>query len=157
MDWKSAWLVMFTEAFEGVREGADGTYFVQGKEAFLPIVGPLSATQASHDFGPGVNTIAAHTRHAAYYVSLLNALARGEPVRPDWEASWSMQTPDPDEWRAIQEDLAEQYRELRGHVESGRVPNDQDQMHYTMAQLAHIAFHLGSVRQLAIQLPGRQP
>lgn len=149
MDWKDAWATIFSEAFEGIRPGADGTYFVQGSEAFLPIVRVLSAEQASRRAAAGVSTIAAHTRHAAYYVSLLNAVARGEEVEPDWKGSWSVQEVDSAGWDAIRSDLEAQFRELLGHVEAGRVPANQEQMEYAMAQLAHAAFHLGSVRQLA--------
>jgi hypothetical protein len=149
MNWKSAWRPIFEEAFEGIKPGAEGTYFVQGAEAFLPIVDSLSADQASHSFGERVNSIAAHTRHAAYYVSLLNSVARGEEVNPDWRGSWSVQTVDDGQWRLIRDDLRAQFAELVSHVDAGRVPADQGQMEYLMAQLAHAAFHLGSVRQLS--------
>lgn len=148
MDWKTSWLTIFSEAFEGVRDGADGTYFVQGKEAFFPIIKSLTAEQASRRVAPGVSTIAAHTRHAAYYIMLMNAQMRGEKVEADWARSWAVQVVDKEQWDKIRADLDTQFSALRWWMQKTG-PTNQATLDYAMAQLAHAAFHLGSVRQLA--------
>ena len=150
MDWKKAWLEIFTEAFEGVKPGADGTYFVNGDEALFPILESLSPEQASKRANENVNSIAAHGRHAAYYVSLINMQNRGEKVDPDWKGSWSVQSVDEGSWDTIRADLRRQYTEFRDWMVKHDGNLDEETGMYVMAQLAHAAFHLGSIRQLAM-------
>jgi hypothetical protein len=149
MNWQESWLPIFREAFEGIQPGAEGTYFVEGSEALLPIVRGMPANEASKRIGGTLNSVAAHARHAAYFVSLMNATARNEEVVPDWDSSWSVQEVDEPAWDAIRSDLESEFRELMEHVEAGRVPRNQEEMDYMMMQLAHAAYHLGSIRQLA--------
>ena len=151
MDWKESWLELFRETFEGVAPGANGTYYVQGKEALIPILNGLTAEQASHRTEK-TNSVAAHARHTAYYVSLMNKLNRGEEVVPDWEGSWTVQEVTKDQWDAIRKDLKDQFTELHGAMKTGFENLDDESRTYALAQLAHAAFHLGSIRQLAATL-----
>lgn len=153
MNWKSAWLEIFTEAFEGIKPGADGTYFVNGDEALLPILDGLMAEQASRRASESVSSIAAHAWHTAYYVSLINRQNRGEEVDPDWAGSWSVQEVTPKEWDATRKDLRAQFTEFRDWMsKTDDKTIDQETGMYVVAQLAHAAFHLGSIRQLAMTL-----
>ena len=149
MDLRQPLVTLFTETFEGVAEGADGTFFVQGKEALLPILRRLTPEQASCRASDSTNSIAAHAIHTAYYISLLNELLAGRQPHVDWEASWQVQEVDDARWSQALDDLETQYRQMRSHLGSAE-PTEEDHRTYLLAQLAHAAFHLGSIRQLAM-------
>ncbi|MES1228059.1 MAG: DinB family protein [Armatimonadota bacterium] len=150
MDWKRSWRLLIEEAFNGVREGDSGTWFVEKKEAILPVLDGLTAAQASHKFGPKVNSIAAHARHTAYYITLgANYLETGKFGPADWEGSWSVQEVDEAQWTEIRTHLKSEFERLLRAVDAWEVP-DQDSITGAMAHLAHAAFHLGAMRQLAM-------
>jgi len=147
-DYKTALLTLFREAFEGVPEGADGTWFVQGKEGIFDAVENLSAEQASKSFGPTSPTIGAHVRHLCYYLSFLNVSARGEEADADWNGSWSKQEFTPDEWTELGSELRKEYNDGLLYLESGPEFKNQDTLTYSFAQVAHAAYHLGAIRAL---------
>jgi hypothetical protein len=144
-----AWATLFRELFWGREPGSDGTFVVEQMEAIVPLLASADADSASREPGHGVQTLASHAQHTAYYVSLLNAIARGEEKRPDWEASWGRPQVDESEWNAIREDLEREARTLLAWVQSGAAQPEND-LHatYLWAQVAHAAFHLGSIRQI---------
>lgn len=146
----SAWLVLFRELFEGQIPGADGTMIVEGNEAIMPILDGLTSEDASRVLAFGVSSVAAHAQHTAYYVSLLNQVVAGNEAPPDWEASWGRAGVSEDEWDAIRARLRSEYQLLITYVEGGRlVPDNKLHAAYLWGQVAHAAFHLGSIRQIA--------
>lgn len=150
MQWKAAWIEIFRETFEGLRPGRDWTHFVEGNEAILPILSGLNAEQASRKLRPDVSSIAAHARHTAYYIEMLNRTVAGDGGAADWEGSWSVQQVNPSQWLSIQADLKLQYEALLNFLDTSTAePKDHEQFCVIMAQLAHAAFHLGTIRQLS--------
>ncbi|MBX3095883.1 MAG: hypothetical protein KF812_03395 [Fimbriimonadaceae bacterium] len=145
----SAWLVLFREMFEGVVPGADGTMVVEKSEAIMPILDGLSANEASRNICAGVNSVAGHSHHTTYYVNLLNRVVAGDEVRPDWTASWGQENVNEEEWSVMRDRLRHEYQLLLSHVDSGRlVPDNELHAAYLWGQVAHAAFHLGSIRQI---------
>lgn len=102
---------IWREVFEGRRPDADGTWFVQGSEAILPTVVNLSPEEASAKIGQHESTIGGHLWHTCYYLTLFNSNCRGEEVDADWPGSWSHQMFDADSWKALQDDMNQQYQE----------------------------------------------
>ena len=144
-----SWRVLFEEAFNGVRDGDDGTWFAEKKEAIFPILDQLSAGEASRRFGPGVNTIAAHAFHVAFYIRLGSEYLETESShKVDWEDSWRVQEVNDAEWEKVRQDLRVEYHRLLANLES-YTPKTQDSATGVLAHLAHAAFHLGTIRQLA--------
>ena len=150
MDWKRAWRTLFEEAFNGVRDGAEGTWFVERKEAIFPLLASLSAEQASKSFGHDVNTVAAHARHTAYYITLgADYLETGKFGQTDWPGSWSVQQVDGPQWKEIQQHLHDEYDRLLRAVDKWEAKETQD-LTGALAHLAHASFHLGAMRQLVM-------
>lgn len=144
---RSAFLTLFTEAFEGKPSGAPGTWFVEKSESLLDALETLSAEEASKRPNENVSSVAAHLDHARYYVSVSNAFARGEKPELNWEESWRLQQVTDEEWKQLANDLKNEYDELKGHVSSANLESNEI-VAGIMANLAHAAFHLGAVRLL---------
>jgi hypothetical protein len=109
----------------------------------------LSAADASRSSLGGA-TIAAHARHLAYGISLMNRWARdgGNPFADArWDEAWKTSTVDSTEWSGIRRALEEATREWLGHL--GR-PRDviAVELHGMVASIAHLAYHLGAIRQI---------
>ncbi|MFX8879523.1 hypothetical protein ABTM72_19190, partial [Acinetobacter baumannii] len=85
MEWRTAWNALLTETLQG---SDTGTWYVQGREALLPILRGLSAERASARLTPTVNSIAAHVHHTAYYIELAGrCLGTTVEEHGDWERS----------------------------------------------------------------------
>jgi hypothetical protein len=155
MEIRSAWLALFDECFLGKPEGAGGTWFVEKREAILPVVESLTAAQASVRLSPSVASVAAHLRHTAYYLHLGNQEFAGMPEKADWAGSWTVQEVDETEWTRIRADAKREYEELRGRISDPNFePAGPEHATYAWAHLAHAAFHLGAIRQLACLVDG---
>src|SRR4051794_34427330 len=96
---------LFRETFEGVAEGADGTWFVQGKEAIFDALRSLSAEEASRRVPGQPFSISSHSSHLNYYLTLFNANLRGENPKSDWEGSWVNQEFDDAQWKQLALDM----------------------------------------------------
>ena len=108
----------------------------------------LTAEQASKAFGPGVSTIAAHVIHTAYYLELANASLRGEERDADWSGSWRVQSLDEPGWTEAKENLASQKEQFLEFVGSVELADNEERLTYVLANLGHVAYHLGAIRQL---------
>ena len=138
---------LFTEVFEGLAPGASGTWVVERGEALEETLASLTASQASQRIGQA-SSIAAHTLHTIHYLQMSNAQARREAFTPDWDGSWARQTVTDPEWKGIQEDLKQQKAMLLELMCQPGLPNGA--VLGAIANIAHAAFHLGAIRQLAL-------
>ena len=111
----------------------------------------LTAEQASQKPIPGHPSIAGHANHLRFSLGLLNRWAGGEPnpfAGADWKASWRLQkvgAAELDELRAALRAEAESWRR------AVRQPREWEAISVTgaLASAAHVAYHLGAIRQLA--------
>ena len=138
---------LFAELMHGVPQTS--SYILNPKDdGLLESVKRLSAAQASanHDGG---SSIAAHVEHLRYGLSLLNRWASGEdPWRDaDWSASWRQQSVSEGEWAELQRQLREEAAAWRKTIAT---PRDVDDVELTgmVANIAHLAYHLGAIRQI---------
>jgi hypothetical protein len=148
IDVRAAVSEIFRETFEGVRPDADGTWFVQGKEAIFDAIRTTSPENASKKVHGQPATIGAHVWHLNYYLTLFNANLRNEEPESDWEGSWMYQEFDSEQWRTLATDVDDQYREAKAWYDSDMEPADQEEEIYAIANLAHAAYHLGAIRAL---------
>lgn len=138
-----------------LRELVDGTpptggYMLnRGDRGLLASVNHLSASEASAIIQGG-SSIAAHVDHCTYYFSLMNRWASGEPNPwrdADWKASWARTEVSTETW-------AERRRafeaEARQWMQSIGQPRDLTEQALTgiIASVAHLAYHLGAIRQM---------
>ena len=144
---QTAFVEIFSEAFEAIKPGATGTWFVEKNEGFFQAIDGLSAERASRVIAPDVSTVAAHTDHTRYYIALTNAFLRGETPTADWDASWQNQTVDEVKWKEIRDQLKEEVGQLMAFAKD-HTPETTEELIGAFANVAHAAFHLGAVRQL---------
>ena len=153
VDLRSAAAELFREVFEGVVPGANGTWFVQGKEAIFDALSSVDAEAASFRADGRLSTLGAHAFHLNYYLSLFNANLRRENPEADWDGSWKKQTFTAEEWKALADDVRREYDSALEWYRNGPELEDQEQATYALANLCHAAYHLGAMRALITMVP----
>ena len=106
-----------------------------------------SAASASNDGGA---TIAGHVDHVRYGLSLMNRWAGGEEnpfATADWTAAWNTTAVDDAEWQRLRGELRDQAHQwlqaLRTPREMARI-----ELNGVVGSIAHLAYHLGAIRQI---------
>lgn len=128
----------------------ESTWFKDNEpgSSMLPTLDQLSAKQASTAPACGRNTIAAHARHALAWIEMSIGFARGEEPKVDWEGTWAVQQVSEGEWAALRTELRRAANDWRAIVEQNE-EWDEDRCGGAVASVAHGAYHLGAIRQLA--------
>lgn len=143
---------IINELFDGAPPGMSWL-LTPGDAGLLTQLRALDAGQASASGGNGRPSIAAHIHHLRYHLELLNRWAKGEPSfeTADWSSSWRVQRVDAGQWRALVDELERRASQWRDDL---AVEREWDMVTMTGAigSVAHIAYHMGAVRQLTSQL-----
>lgn len=147
-------LDILQEALEGGKPG-EGTAFVEntGKDGvahgLLPTLGRLNAAQASRDLHGA--SIAGHAQHAAFHLEVAVRWDRdGERGPFDWKGSFYPAQVNEQEWLDVQARLKRAYQEFVEFVRTQKdQPADGDLSGSVAGVVAHAAYHLGAVRQMA--------
>jgi len=121
----------------------------RGDRGLIDSLDKLSAAAASAPNASGAS-IAAHVDHLRYGLALLNRWARGEPAPwkdMDWTASWKRTTVSDAEWRALRDDLC---HEADAWIVALRTPREVNarELGWVAGSVAHLAYHLGAIRQI---------
>jgi hypothetical protein len=120
-----------------------------GDAGLLRSLNQLSAADASATVSGG-GSVAAHTDHLRYGLSLMNRWAIGEDRYrdADWGMSWRLSQVSDGEWRSLCGALADEAH--RWHATLG-TPRDvkESELSFMIASIAHLAYHLGAIRQIA--------
>ena len=136
---------LLRETFEGSPEGQPSAYLDRGIGIFSTLVA-IPADQASKEyFG---TTIAAQTEHAKFYLDRLCEFINGRTERVNWEDSWLIETVNEDEWTALLESVKKSYENsllCLATVEEWT----EDRTGMAVGLVAHTAYHLGAIRQIA--------
>jgi len=144
---------MLTEIFDGP----------PGKEAFVLNTGDpdlfrqldtIDSSAASKRPMSGKSTIAAHTDHLHFGLSLLNRWAAGDAnawAGADWNASWQRTTVSEEQWRDLRGRLRKEAEQWRKVVET-RTSWDSTMASIALSTAAHTAYHMGAIRQLILGL-----
>jgi len=147
---------IFRELVDGSSDPSARTYVLnQGDEGLLASLDKLSAAAASKAHEGGAS-IASHVDHLRYGLSLLNRWADGvSPPWPemDWGASWRKTTVSESEWRMLREGLR---REAVRWAEALGTRHDVSDVEagWMVGSVAHLAYHLGAVRQIDRDIKG---
>jgi len=148
IDTVSAILLLFRECFEGRPDGQKHTWFVEGKEGIFDALQSTTAQMASVKPSPDCSSIAGHAYHIRYTLRGANAYLGGPPQEGDWESSWAKQRVEDFEWEELRKDIRHQYEFFLNYFTTEpQFPDDETVIGFT-AQLPHMAFHLGAIRQL---------
>ena len=138
-------LYILYETFEGSPEDQGSAYLDRGI-GFIKTLDGLSSEQVSHNFGG--TTIAAQTEHAKFYLDRLCEFMTGRTEAVKWEQSWLIETVNETEWNALREAFKKSYENVLQTFAKIEDWNE-DRIGDAAAIVAHTAYHLGAIRQLA--------
>lgn len=136
---------LLRETFEGGLPG-EGTQYLDHASGIRRTLGALSAAQASAR-PDGRPSIAAHARHMAFHLRVTSDWVRGVRPKRDWLASFEPHTVTPEEWAGVREELDAARAELVTTLESLPVATFAEEGG-AIGAIAHLAYHLGAIRQL---------
>ena len=145
-------ITMLVEAYDGPPNEKE-TWFIDNEpdSGILGILAKLSAAEASKSVdgsgAPG-STIASNAEHLRWAMANDNASLRGEPLKTNWSESWALNAADEAGWERLRADLRKEYETLRGLLQQQQELPPQ-YMTGLAAIVAHSAFHLGLIRQMA--------
>jgi hypothetical protein len=139
---------LFGELTQGV-SGGGGFVLNTGDIGLLRSLDTLSAADASRSVNDGA-TIAAHTQHVRYGLSLMNtwAVAGGNPfANAKWDEAWKISAVGDPEWTEIRDGLRQEARRWIAVLKTPREVQDVE-LTGMVASVAHLAYHLGAIRQI---------
>lgn len=139
---------LFSELTDGVTSSS-GFVLNTGDVGLLRSLDGLSASAASASTHDGA-TIAAHTQHVCFGLSLMNEWAAkgGDPFKnAKWDEAWKIAAVTDTEWAEIRTGLRDQARRW---VEVLKTPREANGVEYTglLSSIVHLAYHLGAIRQI---------
>jgi hypothetical protein len=151
--WIQGILDILQEAVEGGAPG-QGTSFLDGtatdgtgNHGLIATLAALRADQASDPTALGLS-VAAHAAHMAFHLEVGVRWGQGERGPFNWKGSFGSGRVTPEEWIAIQARVKAAYEALRALAKQ---PNPDEPSEDTAGGLAgasaHVAYHLGAVRQ----------
>lgn len=146
---------LWVELIDGPSDPAGPFMLNSGDIGLLRSLDAVSADHASRTSNEGA-TIAAHAQHVRLGLSLMNRWASeglNPFADPTWDDAWKIGAVDSAEWEEIKTGLNEQANRWLGVLKS---PGDVATVELTgmIASSAHVACHLGAIRQIAKETRG---
>ena len=140
------------ETFEKVH----GIYLDKGT-SLIETLDNVTADEASERATARSGSIAAHVKHVAFYLHVLQRALSGERLEKlNWKEIWEQDRPvSATEWRADVEELRGELGSLRKLLEEPKTWERDDAMGEAMAIVVHTAYHLGAIRQALAVIRGR--
>src|SRR5204863_1327288 len=140
--------VLYAELIDGAPES--GAFMLnKGDAGLLTSLNNLSASAASNSSAGGAS-IAAHVDHLRYGLSLMNRWGAGEKdpwADADWTASWRRTVVSDKEWKQLGADLRDETHRWLKSLGTSRPMNDVE-LNIFVGNVAHVAYHLGAIRQI---------
>jgi hypothetical protein len=136
---------LLRETFEGGLPG-EGTQYLDRDSGIRRTLEGLTAAQASKSYS-GHPSIASHARHMNFHLLVTSEWILGDHHSRDWKASFEPQTVTDAEWTALLRDLEMSRQELVRVLRSLE-PEVLIREGAAMGAVAHLAYHLGAIRQL---------
>ncbi len=140
---------LFAELVDGVSASTGGFVLNTGDVGLLRSLDGISAAEASRSVHEGA-TIAAHVQHLRYGLSLMNRWAEsgGNPFADaKWDQAWTIVDVDAVAWDEIRSGLRHEADRWRQVLQSPREVTDVE-LTGLVASVAHLAYHLGAIRQI---------
>jgi hypothetical protein len=136
---------LLRETFEGSPEGQGSAYLDHGTGVFSTIE-TLSAADVSRDIAG--TSIVAQLEHAKFYLDRICEFMGGRTEKVNWEDSWLIEEVTDEEWSALKLTLRSSYENVLLCV-AGTEAWDEGRVGMAIGMVAHTAYHLGAIRQLA--------
>jgi hypothetical protein len=140
---------LFGELTNGAN--ADAGFILNGGDlGLLRSLDKVSPADASRAVNDGA-TIAAHAQHVRYGLSLMNRWASegGNPFADaKWDEAWKVSAVDTAAWTEIRSGLRQEAARWLQALETPREALDVEATGM-VASVAHLAYHMGAIRQIA--------
>jgi hypothetical protein len=125
-----------------------------GDPGFVDTLQSISAETASTSPGPGRKPVVSHANHVLYGIELANRALGGEQnvyQNADWKVAWQLESVSEERWQQLVSRLEEQ-SEL--FIKQVNEPREWDEVTLTgsFSIAAHTAYHLGSIRQMLLDV-----
>jgi hypothetical protein len=140
---------LFSELVDGANQPGAAFMLNSGDIGLLCSLDAISASDASRAVNDGA-TIAAHARHLQYGLSLMNRWAAegGNPFADaTWDEAWKTSRVDDAQWDSIRSGLRDEAHRWLAVL---KAPREAGEIELTgmMGSIAHLAYHLGAIRQI---------
>ena len=141
------------EVIEGP-PGDDAWILNRGDRGLLASLAELSASEASQETASG-SSVASHTEHLRYGLSLMNRWTGGEDpfAGANWADAWRRTRVSDAEWDELRQRLASESRQWLAAVAAPSRWDDLTLL-FIIASTAHLAYHLGAIRQMNARAAG---
>ncbi len=146
--------MVLKEAYEGPQDPR-GTWFVEmaPDTGLFGTLASVSADEASRPPAPGRSTIAGHAAHLRFSLEVARRFLGGDRGPFEWEQSWATRSVDDAAWAELRAGLRQEYDAFRRALdEAGEL--DWLLLSGMFGGLAHVAYHLGAIRQMILELRG---
>lgn len=122
------------------------TYFTDNKPdaGFVGLLEGLTAEEVSHPIAG--TSVVSHVHHVVFSLIEAAAYISGDHSHKDWNESWRVNSVTDEEWAQMLEHLRASFLALRNAIR-GNAAKDILTVGGTIGVLAHMAFHLGAIRQ----------
>jgi len=140
---------LLAELVDGAPSGGEAFILNSGDTGLLRSLDTLDAAAASRSTNGGA-TIAAHAQHVRYGLSMMNQWSRDGAnafANPAWDEAWKISTVDEAAWRNIRDGLGNEAARWSQVLTSPR-PVTAVELTGLIASVAHLAYHLGAIRQI---------
>ena len=144
----------YRETFEG--EVRPGFCWITNGPRDGAVFGTLEALTPGQAFAspvPGARSVAAHVAHLRFALDLTLRRLNGENPPADWPGSFAVADTSPAGWASLQRDLRRAYDGVLTFLRQRQSlpPQDWPPIHLVglTATIAHNAYHLAAVRQIA--------
>jgi hypothetical protein len=151
----------YRETFEG---DVGPNWITDGKRE-TAVLGLLDALTPEQAFAtppgrkPGARSIAAHVEHLRFSLDLLLERMHGKNPAADWARSFDLAAPSPAAWETLKRELRRAYDGVLALLQEsrGKAVGDMPPIHVVglAATIAHNAYHLGAIQQMALAVRGR--
>jgi hypothetical protein len=146
---------LFAELVDGTGAFGYGYILTTGDVGLVQSLEKLTADDASRATNGGA-TVAAHVEHVRYGLSLMNRWAAegGDPfANAAWDAAWKIRAVDAARWDEIRSGLRAETGRWLKTLQTPRDVSESD-LNGMVASVAHLAYHLGAIRQIHAQARG---
>lgn len=140
------------ETFEGSPEGQGSAYLDQRVGVFSTLEG-LTAEQVSREMH--TTSIVAHVEHTKFYLDRLVEFIEGRTEPVNWEQSWLIDEVEEEEWETLKAGMRNSYNEVNRCL-AGVESWSSDKIGEAISIIAHTAYHLGAIRQMAKSVSSEQ-
>jgi len=144
---------LMKEIYEGPADPKGPTWVVSNgaDSGLFGALRPLSPAQASAKPKGASHSVAEHVAHLKFSLDVNLRYAQGEePGKLDWESSWHVPNPlTSDVWQRLLRSLHDSWQALLSWAQSKEEFDNFFSVCGFTASVAHSAYHLGAIRQLA--------